>query len=378
MSYGVGGIGISHADQGDLLDFIRFVAGTDLVSSEHRAAFLRLADPAVYKKSAGVYDQLRAAGVCASRQLDTDLKGEKFNHFNVSHDENYCTKYANTSLQASDWRVFRTWMRVALRTKPGQEWLLTQWMKDYWFKSLEKVPGGAGQIEEALVNVRVRNSFPAVADKAPARPASDPKGRIQRELDAYGAHSPKNPEPPLRDHAEAGRALPTFRGRTSAGYSMSASTVALLKGRLVALLSAILVHWRSPSLRVRAPDRCSLRQTADARASLRLFEQQEFAKEANMAIGCFGICRHPCTKRSNSTDLLQSLSLSKRSVIRSFLIEHSHVVKFDESKHRSVLVSIGFDGIMRACRFHLSFEEESTGRKSCGDSVVVGCASSHE
>jgi hypothetical protein len=191
MSYGVGGIGISHADQGGLLDFIRFVAGTDLVSSEHRAAFLRLADPAMYKKSAGVYNQLRAAGVCASQQFDTDLKGEKFNHFNVSHDKNYCTKYANTSLQASDWRVFRTWMRVALRTKAGQEWLLAQWMKDYWFKSLEKVPGGAGQIEEALVNVRVRNSFPAVADKAPARPASDPKGRIQRELDAYGAHSPK-------------------------------------------------------------------------------------------------------------------------------------------------------------------------------------------
>jgi hypothetical protein len=191
MSYGVGGVGISHADQGDLRDFIRFAAGTDLVSSEHRDALLRLADPAVYKKSVGVYDQLRAAGVCASKQFDNDLKGEKFQHFNVSHSKEYCNKYANTSLQASDWRILRTWIRIALRTKLGQQRLIAQWMKDYWFKSLERVPGGNGQIEEVLVNVRVRNSFPVVADKAIKRPASDLKGRIQRELDAYGAHSRK-------------------------------------------------------------------------------------------------------------------------------------------------------------------------------------------
>ena len=187
MSYGVGGVGISHADQGELRDFIRFVAGTDLVASEHRDALLRLAVPGVYKK----YDELRAAGVCASKQFDNDLKGEKFNHFNVSHRKKYCNDYANASLQASDWRIFRTWMRVALRTRLGQERLIAQWMKDYWFKSLERVPGGAGQIEEVLVNVRVRNSFPAVADAAPKRAASDLKGRIQRELDAYAAFSPK-------------------------------------------------------------------------------------------------------------------------------------------------------------------------------------------
>jgi len=197
MSYGVGGVGISHADQGDLRDFISYVASTHVESSEHRAALLRLASP-VYKKSGGVYDQLRRAGVCDARgplkppkQLDTDLKGEKFKHFNVSNNKNYCDTYANATLQACDWQIFRTWIRVALRTKAAQEWLIARWMKDYWFKSFVKVPDGDGKIEEALVNVRVRNSFPGVADAAIKGKASDTKGRIQRELAAYGAKSPR-------------------------------------------------------------------------------------------------------------------------------------------------------------------------------------------
>jgi hypothetical protein len=187
MSYSVGGVGISHADQGDLLDFISFVSDEGLIPNEHKAAFQRLANSAMYvhKKNDGYYDQLRAAGGCAAQQFDTDLMGETFNHFKVSHKEKYCSDYANKSLKASDWRVFRTWIRAALRTKPGQEWLIKLWMDKYWFESLKNVPGGEGQIEEALVNVRVRNSFPTVADKAPTRYASDTKGRIQRELDAY-------------------------------------------------------------------------------------------------------------------------------------------------------------------------------------------------
>ncbi len=189
MSYAVGGVGISHADQGDLIDFITYVGSTNLVPSAHRDAYRRLANPTIYSKRRGVYDQLRAAGVCSSEQFDTDLNGEKFNHSNVPHDQDYCAKYANSRLGPNDWRVFCTWTRVALRSNQGQKWLIERWGEKFWVSSLMKTPSGSGQIEEALVNVRIPNSQPLTADQALATNASDLKARIKRELDAYGAFS---------------------------------------------------------------------------------------------------------------------------------------------------------------------------------------------
>ena len=192
MSYAIGGIGISHADVGDLEKFIRVVADDPaVVPPEQKAVLLRLADKGLYKprnnKREVIYDEIRAAGVCASQKFDTDLKGEKFHHFeNIGAGAAYCSDHANANLNATDWRVFRTWMRAAIRTSAKQEWLASLWLENYWDKSLAKVPRGAGYMEEVLVNVRVRNSSPRAADLAPARPAGTVVERVQRELDQYG------------------------------------------------------------------------------------------------------------------------------------------------------------------------------------------------
>jgi hypothetical protein len=193
MSYAVGGIGISHADVGDLGKFIRLVADdASLVPAEHRRALLRLANTGLYRRGAVIYDEIRAAGVCAHQKFDIDLNGERFNHFaNIGAGGNYCAKYKNQKLNASDWRLFRTWMRAALRAKSKQEWLASLWLEKYWNISLNKVPSGPGYIEEVLVNVRIRNSAPAVANTAMTRPAATVVERVQRELDAYGKFSMK-------------------------------------------------------------------------------------------------------------------------------------------------------------------------------------------
>ena len=194
MSYAVGGIGISHADVGDLEKFIVLVANdAALVPAEHRQALLRLANTKLYKprkkKYQVIYDEIRAAGVCVPKPLDTDLNGVKFEHFKWGAD---CAKHANKNLTQNDWRVFRTWMRAALRTKSKQEWLASLWMDKYWVPSLKTVPPGPGYIEEVLVNARVRNSSPKAAKDAPKlRRATTVEERVQRELDTYGKFSMK-------------------------------------------------------------------------------------------------------------------------------------------------------------------------------------------
>ena len=195
MSYAIGGVGVSHADVGDLEQFIRDVAGdSTLVPPQHAPALLRLADRNLYKPRNGqhavIYDEIRAAGVCSSERFDTDLLGEPFRHFDrVGVDAAYCAKHKNGNLNATDWRVFRTWMRAAIRNRAMQERLASLWLEKYWNVTLSKVPRGAGFMEEALVNVRVRNSSPVDANRAVGRPAGTVAERVQRELDQYGAFS---------------------------------------------------------------------------------------------------------------------------------------------------------------------------------------------
>lgn len=192
MSYAIGGIGISHADVGDLTKFIEDVAvDPGIVPQQHSPALLRLADRSLYLRHKVIYDEIRAAGVCSTTVFPKDLNGEPFKHFvNIGAGDTYCKNYSNGKLNAKDWQVFRTWMRAALRTRAKQEWLAALWMDKYWTPSLQKVPSGPGYIEEVIVNARVRNSAPAVANQAVLAHAATPAERVQRELDAYGAWNP--------------------------------------------------------------------------------------------------------------------------------------------------------------------------------------------
>ncbi|WP_247258206.1 hypothetical protein [Pseudomonas moorei] len=185
MSYGIGGVGVCHADVSDLFDFIRFTAKLDVVPQEHKEALLRLASPSIYSTKTGSYDQLRAAGLCGAPHYDSDLKGEPFKFFKGTLQQSYCKTHANPKLSSADWRTFATWTRAALRTKEGQAWMLRMWIAKYWDKTLARVPPGEGFPEEALINVRIRNSLPKCANDALTKPASGAHERIQREMDAY-------------------------------------------------------------------------------------------------------------------------------------------------------------------------------------------------
>lgn len=184
MSYAVGGVGISHADVGDLEEYVTWVAAS--VPEDRKAALLRLTS-ITYRKKGIVYDEVRAAGRCSGSPADTDLLGEPFRHFIGPAGSDYCNRYQNGMLAEEDWRVFRTWMRASLRTREAQAYLLGLWFRDYWQPTIAQVPGGEGAPEEMLVNARIRNSAPAVARAAVDRPLPLPgtAGRVQREIDAY-------------------------------------------------------------------------------------------------------------------------------------------------------------------------------------------------
>jgi hypothetical protein len=191
MSYAIGGVGISHGDVGDLREFLHRLAQRPGLPADQKAGLVRLADAVHYKKKGVVvYDELRAAGVCSSQVFDTDLNGVKFEHRPQHANESYCQARHNASLEPSDWRLFRTVVRDALRSKEDQAWLLAFWMSHYWNDSLARVIPGPGYIEEVIVNSRIRNSTPVVANKAVAPAGTSPEGRIDIELKTYGNWNP--------------------------------------------------------------------------------------------------------------------------------------------------------------------------------------------
>jgi len=191
MSYAIGGVGISHGDVGDLQDFLRRLAQKDNAASAERAGLVKLADGVRYRKPGVVYDEVRAAGVCSPTQFDTDLKGSAFEHRPQSATRAYCAERKNSALGAADWRLFRSAVRDALRSKEDQSWLLKYWLRKYWDVSLARVAPGPGFIEEAMVNARIRNSSPVVANRAIARAGATPQQRVDHELDAYKAWNPR-------------------------------------------------------------------------------------------------------------------------------------------------------------------------------------------
>jgi hypothetical protein len=194
MAYAIGGVGISHADVGDLHKFLLELAGRNALPEARRAGLRKLASEVKYRKhdlnKAVVYDEVRAAGVCRNPKFDTDLDGEPFNHRPQSAKASYCAKRSNNAIGPDDWRLFRTVVRQALRRKEDQAWLLRFWMDNYWKDSVARVHKGPGYTEEVIVNARIRNSGSGVADKAIAPVGSSPAQRIAHEFQAYGKDDP--------------------------------------------------------------------------------------------------------------------------------------------------------------------------------------------
>ncbi|MFT4503161.1 hypothetical protein [Caballeronia sp. 15711] len=191
MSYDLGGIGISHVDSSQLGHFIEFVAERFVTTPAHaddKAALLQLADSSSYRKNHIQYDQIRASGLCNAEHINEDLFGEPFKadaaHPGVSSEN--CENWDNKPHMSSQtWQLFRTYMRIALRTQAGQEWIFNSWLDDYWMRSLKKTLAAGGTVDEALVNARIRNSGPAYADRALSLMGGGDTACIQREIKAY-------------------------------------------------------------------------------------------------------------------------------------------------------------------------------------------------
>ena len=198
MSYAIGGLGILHGDVEDLFAFVSELSSRPTIPSEQRTRLRRLLD-VNYELRHGwprsrrtiVYDQLRAAGVCEQPQRDVDLNGKPFEHRRQTATEKYCDERENPALGPEDWQLFRTVAREALRTKDDQAWILKRWMDHYWLVSLAKVRPGKGYIEEVMINARIRNSNPSVANKALSLPGATPDERIKHALATYGEWKPK-------------------------------------------------------------------------------------------------------------------------------------------------------------------------------------------
>ncbi|REG59309.1 hypothetical protein B0G80_2045 [Paraburkholderia sp. BL6669N2] len=191
MSYDLGGIGISHVDSEELGHFVEFVAErfiTHPTSLTEKAEFLKFADPGIYLHNRIQYDQIRASGLCDAAAINADLFGRAFNadeeHPRVSREN--CLVWDNKKhMNPHSWQLFRTYMRIALRSQEGQEWIFNSWLDRNWNRSMNHTLAQGGTIDEALANARVRNSAPARAEAALARKANTDTGRVQREIDAY-------------------------------------------------------------------------------------------------------------------------------------------------------------------------------------------------
>lgn len=64
MSYSVGGIGISHADGGEFVEFVRRISQIPELTEQQRVQLLAAIDKSRYKEGKVTFDQLRAASVC--------------------------------------------------------------------------------------------------------------------------------------------------------------------------------------------------------------------------------------------------------------------------------------------------------------------------
>ncbi|SAL44256.1 hypothetical protein AWB71_02343 [Caballeronia peredens] len=183
MSYSKGGIGIAHADSGLLSDFIKHLQATKGDSLPEAARFYRLR---------GVnFDVLYAnGGHCKkpSTVMTNDLDDKPFGYKEYGYaGDGYCSKYHNGKTNEADWRIFRHDMRLVLREKDTQAWLIDNWLSRYWWPSYRKVAAEEnGTIADVLVNARIRNSSPGTADCALAQTRGS-ADRIAAQLNAYAS-----------------------------------------------------------------------------------------------------------------------------------------------------------------------------------------------
>jgi hypothetical protein len=181
MSYAKGGIGIVHADSGLLSRLFVYL------QKNHAGLG---PDPTAFFKLRGTnFDVLYAnGGHCQRPSTETmnDLNGLPFGHARYGYaGDAYCRRFHTKATNEEDWRVFRHWIRAALRIEDVQRWLVEQWIASFWMESYRKVMAASGgTVEEAMVNARIRNSSTVTAECAiaHARPAAD---KIKAQLEAY-------------------------------------------------------------------------------------------------------------------------------------------------------------------------------------------------
>ncbi|CAM3363242.1 MULTISPECIES: hypothetical protein [Cupriavidus] len=183
MSYSKGAIGVSHADSDSLADFFSFIKKDRGDSLPQATRFYQLQ---------GInFDRLYADGGHCNRPstvIVIDLNGKPFGY--VEHGyagDRYCGIYRKYKTNEEDWRIFRHNMRLVLRTREGQAYLINAWLKEYWWPSYRKVAGQPnGKIEDVIINSRIRNSSPVTANctLGKARSSGD---AISAQLNAYAS-----------------------------------------------------------------------------------------------------------------------------------------------------------------------------------------------
>jgi hypothetical protein len=150
MSYSIGGVGVAHADVGYLSKFLAYL--TSAQATRFSDSENKLIKSLVPKLAHGMtYDDLRNAG-------------------------------------GSDWETFTHCILSALRLRDAQAWLIGYFLENYWLESYDAIMASKlGTVEEALINARIRNSGPGLADCA-LKHARSPgiADSLQAQLDAYG------------------------------------------------------------------------------------------------------------------------------------------------------------------------------------------------
>jgi hypothetical protein len=193
MSYSVGGIGISHADGDEMIDFVQKICQFPQITPQQKSDLLATVEKTRYKNQKVTFDQLRASSVCRSGTtlLGKDLFGEEFKHHEIGGGASYCeAHFGSSNLTPHDWIIFKTWARIALRKIEVQQSLIDKWFDQYWSKTLRQLAPGDGFEEEAFINVRFRNSFSHAATTTSAATSGVPE-RIATQMRAYRAINSK-------------------------------------------------------------------------------------------------------------------------------------------------------------------------------------------
>jgi hypothetical protein len=181
MSYSKGGVGIAHLDAEFLVDLFKYIKINypDLAPDKEKFFALQ-----------GIrFDRLYANGGHCKKPLTvimTDLDNKPFEHMKHGYaGTKYCSLYHDNKTDEQDWRIFRHWIRAALRKQDIQKWIVLNWTKKYWLPSYYAiVDTGAGSIEDVMINARIRNSSSKTAECA-FKAAKNSKNRIATQLDYY-------------------------------------------------------------------------------------------------------------------------------------------------------------------------------------------------